>query len=98
MASEGVSNESQGRQDKDSRIYNKCPIQTIGSLDGTVSQEVQTKGLRVPSDSMGNNQINMGKMKTNKKKKYQDMYSKFRQNKLFRSALKNKKLQFIVIK
>ena len=40
----------------------------------------------------------MGKMKTNKKKKYQDMYSKFRQNKLFRSALKNKKLQFIVIK
>jgi hypothetical protein len=47
---------------------------------------------------MANNQINMGEMKIDKEKKYQDIYSKFKQNKLFRSALKNKKIEFIVIK
>ena len=33
-------------------------------------------------------------MAKNKEKKYQDIYSKFMQNKLFAPALKNKKLQF----
>lgn len=37
-------------------------------------------------------------MAKNKEKKYQDIYSKFMQNRLFKSALKNKKIQFIEIK
>jgi hypothetical protein len=36
-------------------------------------------------------------MVIDKQKKYQDIYSKFMQNKLFKSALKNKKLQFLII-
>jgi len=37
-------------------------------------------------------------MPKNKEKKYQDIYSKFMQNRLFKSALKNKKIQFIEVK
>jgi hypothetical protein len=36
-------------------------------------------------------------MVQNKEKKYQDIYSRFLQKKLFKSALKNKKLQFLII-
>ncbi len=37
-------------------------------------------------------------MEKNKEKKYRDIYSRFMQNRLFKSALKNKKIQFIEVK
>jgi len=37
-------------------------------------------------------------MAQNKEKKYKDIYARFIKNKLFKSALKNKKIQFIEIK